>query len=205
MEQDVDKAIARLAAKGWDELEAVEHEERLLFPDVIHKARKGGKFDEVAVLLRVPRKDERRKARLEARKWAAEVGVDPKEDPGLFDDMDTVCILARSVREPKPPYDQHRTARNLEREYDARSLTRLWARLSAMEDAIDPRIDELLTDERVFWGAVMAVAQHRDIGPLADIVGDEQNSFVVRMAVLLVNSEMFRSWSQSLETSTAER
>src|SRR5262245_30238211 len=111
-----------LDGKAWEELEALEFDGRLLFPDVLKVLSKDGTFREVPIMLRVPRADERLKARVEARKWCKKLELDPEKDAGQFDALETYCLVARSVRERKPPHEQHCTHEALVVTYDVQSI-----------------------------------------------------------------------------------
>jgi hypothetical protein len=98
--------------------------------------------------------------------WAKDEKLDRDRDPGLFDDMDTLCILARAIREPTAPYDQQTTYRLLESTYDMRSLDELWSKYKIYEDLTDPR-DGIQTDVE-FWAVVGAMGRTRNILPLTE-------------------------------------
>jgi hypothetical protein len=188
-----------LAAKRWDELEALEHEGRVLYPEVIRSRGKGGVLKEVPVAIRVLRKDERRKAKLEAEDWAKEEKLDRDREPGLFDDMDTLCILARALREPKAPHDQFATFKALEHDYDMRSLDELWSKYKIYEDLTDPR-DGIQTDVE-FWAVVGAIGRTRNILPLTECESPAQNGCILRLVELALTSPTFKSWCTSFESS----
>jgi hypothetical protein len=192
--------LERLGKTSWEDLEAIEVGGRIVFPDVIKRRRSDGKLDEVPVCVRVPRKDERRRARSDAREWARREKIDPEKDPELFEDMDTVCILALCIRERDRPEEQHQTYEVLEKSYDARSLQQVWHRLQVYEDLIDPR--EVAVDTNAFWGLVLDVARRRDILPLTDTGGPEQHSCIVRMAEEALSSPSGKSYLQSCGIST---
>lgn len=191
----------KLVAKKWDELEALEYGDRLLFPEVIRARTKSGSIKEVPIVLRPLRKHERRKARLEdAVPWAEELEIDREKEPALFEDLDTLCILARAIREPKEPYDQLRTAKQLEHEYDMRSLEEIWSKYKVYEDLTDPR-DPIQTDLE-FWAVVAAMGRTRNILPLTECESLAQNACILRLVDLALSSPTFRSWLTPSESST---
>jgi hypothetical protein len=176
--------IADVLAKSWDELKAFEFADRLLFPETLLKLTADGTFESIPICLRIPREFELRKARVDARKWAADEGLDPELDPTLFDDMDTICTLSIAIRNATPPHEPWEPdPRRLERNYDKPSLEALWAKVDAYRAVIDPRVDEL--DEGDTLMLIAAIAASKNIVPLAGFGGSAQNSFIVSMAVQL--------------------
>lgn len=201
-----------LAGRKWAELESIEVEGRTLYFDAIRRRKKGGAVEEVPIALRVLRKDEARKALFDAIKWAQDERVLPADlagvadvrtralDPKVFDDMETLAILARAIREPKPPHDQHRTHRALEAEYDMRSLDELWSKYKLYEDLTDPR--ESIQTDAEFWAVVAAVRRSGTILPLTGCASHDQNACIVRMAALSLDSPTFKSWYTPSGSST---
>lgn len=202
MDEPVDP-LAALRGKSWDELEAIEQADgRLLFPDAIRRRSKDGKLVEEPVRLRLLRKDERRKARGEARKWAKEDGLDPDQEPALFEEMDNLCILARAIRSPTEPHEQHMLYQQLEKSYDGRSLQEVWDRYQIYEDMADPRTG--VVDDKTFWAGVGAIAKAGNILPLAALGSLEQNEFIARMAREALLSPTLQSFVGQFESSTPE-
>jgi hypothetical protein len=182
-----EQAIREFLAKRWDELEVAEHAGYLLFPGEIRRRKKDGAFEAIPVMLRVPRKHEVRKARTDARAWAAEDGLNPQLDPDLFDDLDSLCILSVAVRSTTPPHEPFEPdPKRLERLYDNVSLDALWNQLEAVRKSLDPRPDDI--DDTTFLMLVAAIASKRIIDPLAGLGGAGQINFIVRMACRLQNS-----------------
>ena len=206
---DGDDAFAPLRGKTWEELDVIETGGpgggRVLFRDTIRKRRATAEgWTDVPVMLQVPRKDERRAARLEARRLAADLHVDPDKDPALFEDLDNICILARAIRDPKPNpsgvHDQHCDPLDLERTYDPPSLEAIWERLEAYSALLDPRVT-LDTPEKV-WGAIAAINHSGSLLPLAAIAGREQPSFLLFMAARAIESPTAQRYFASLASST---
>jgi hypothetical protein len=207
-----DEAWRKLAARKWAELEAVEVEGRMLFEDRIRRRKKGGALEEVPIRVRVLRKDEARKAFFEAVKWAQDEGLLPADlagvanvrekalDPKAFDDLETLCILARAIRDVAPPYDQHHTHKRLEAEYDMRSLEELWTKYKLYEDATDPR--ESIKTDAEFWAVAATIRSTGTIAPLTEFVSPEQNAFILRTVDLALSSPAFKSWCTQFASST---
>lgn len=176
-----EEIIAAILAKDWSELKAIEHADRLLFPETLLKLKADGSFESIPVCLRVPREFEIRRARVQARKWAAEEDLDPELDPELFDNLDTLCLLAIAIRNATEPFEPWEPdPKRLDRNYDKPCLEALWAKIDAYRSVIDPRVEEL--DETETTMMIAAIAASRNVVPLAGCAGSAQNNFVVSMA-----------------------
>jgi len=184
--------MTEIANKTWEELEVIEQGDRLLFPDTIRRRTKTGALEETKILVRVLRKNERRSARMEAREWAKRANVDPEKDPALFDDMDTLCILARAIRESAPPHDQFQQAEWLEQHFDDSSLAALWDRYPVYESMLDPRLDAPTEDD--FWKCIVGIGRSRNILPLTGFAPRSQHSCILSMADAALTSETCRSF-----------
>lgn len=192
--------IDALRAKTWEELECIEQGGRVLFPDVIRQRTSKGDLVEVPIVIRVLRGPERRKARQETRALAKKVEVDQELDPDLFDDIDTLCILARAIREKAPPHEQHYTPELLEQEYEWRSLKELYARYKVYEDRTDPGLE--ITDEKTMWKAIGAIARAGNILPLTELESLSQNASILFAANQALLSPTFKSFLESIDSST---
>jgi hypothetical protein len=192
--------LAALRGKTWEELEALEHQERVLFPDTIRVRDRRGEVREIAVTVRVLREPERRRARVEARKRAVAEGLDLDRDADQCGVLDRLHQLARAIRDPKPPHDQHATAEMLESSYDLSALDELWERYQVYEERQDPRLD--ITDEATMWAAIGAVAKAGNPLPLAGLVSRFQQSCIVFMARQALLSPMCKSFLESIDSST---
>jgi len=194
-----DHIAKALKENTWgDEVEVLEHNEYLLFPAVILKRQTSGKFEEVKVRMRVPREHEMRLARKLAREIMVEDGLDWKEDADLFTNVETWCILARSIRDytaPFSPYDPD--PRSLEMRYDKSSLMALWAKLDALSRIVDPRPDDLSSAEVI--GLIVAIAREENTGPLVDYASPAQSSCIVTMARLCAISLGSKSFLAQLK------
>ncbi len=188
-----------LSAKTWEELEAVEFNDRLLFPDVLHVRKKDGTFKPEKVAFRVPRGPEIREARAQAKLLATEQGINKADDPELFDDLDNTCILWRALRsatEPHEPFEVDVAA--LEKRFDRDVLKLAWAKLEGYRRTTDPR-PAAITKEQILM-VVAAIAKRRAISPLLVFDGPAQDSCVVFMASLLsrlLTSPASQPWSES--------
>lgn len=197
-------ALDDILNKDWDELESLEHAGYVLFPETLYRKRADGTLDKIPICLRVLRPHERREARTAARVIAAEDKLDPKLDPDLFDDLDTICLLSHAIRNRTHPHERFvPDPRELERDYDERSLDLLWGHHQAYRRLLDPRPKELSDAETI--ALIAAIAKGRNIGPLVAIGGAEQESLVVTMACLLHSSLSSSSSSPPSETLTPER
>lgn len=199
----------QVLAKSWEQLEAVERGDHLLFPEKLWKRKKSGKFEVTEVMIQVPRLGDMRKARALAQRIAAEDGIDPKRDPTEFDNLESSCILAYAVRERSHPYSFLFAAdkdtpdvRMLERSFDEGSLSHLFARLAPYKAMLNPQVAKLTRDD--FIAIIAAIAERRDIGPLHATDGPTQSACIVTMASLLMSLMTRRPSSPSPETSTRE-
>lgn len=186
--------VQAILEKDWEDLEATEHADYLLFPDELMQRMKDGTFKRHAIMVRVPREYEMRRARLEARAWAKEEGLEPDLDPDLFDNMDTMCTLAKAIRnctEPFEPYEPD--PKRLERVYDRPSLDAIWAKIEAYRQILDPRPNALNQEETL--AIIGAVAKARNIVPLAAFGGPSQTNLIVFMADQYMRSQRTKSSS----------
>lgn len=196
--------IAELGGRTWEELEVRQHESgRLMFPDRLRRRNAKGEVVETRVCVRIPTPGDEIRARTDARIWFAKLqGLDADRDKGLFDQMEQICLLARAIRTPEAPHPQLVTYEELA-EYEEATLQDLLERINVYKTLLDPR--EAITDEETFWRKVIAIGKQANLLPLADIVGREQPSFIVRMAKEACRSPTARSYVRSSENSTPER
>jgi hypothetical protein len=187
----------------WQDLEAVEFNGRLYFSETIRRRSKSGAVEEeVEICLRVPRKDEKRAARIEAVAWASKLGLNRETDKDLFDEMEDLCVLARSIRERKSPHDQYQKAEWLESHFDSGSIAMLWDRLNVYDQMIDPRDGEI-TDKK-FWQTVLAIGRTRTALPLTGFAPHAQARCLVSMADQALLSPTLKSFLESCDSSTPE-
>lgn len=200
-EDETDHIARELAGKTWEELEAVEHEGRLYFPEVIYR-RVGKKFEAEPVRLLVLREHEVRRAKRMARKWAADEKLDPALDPQLFDNMVCWCELALSIRNTTFPYESlHPDPAYLEANYDKRPLVQVYAKIDAYARLLDPRPEEIDAEQMV--ALVAALAKEQTIRPLVAFDGVSQTSCILYMARELQSLRDSKSSSESSDFSTA--
>lgn len=196
-----------LKGKTIEDLNVIEFGGRLLFPDKILKARKGGGFDEVPVMVRVPRMPETAKARAECVELCRKLKLDREKDADQFEELDLLCQLSYALRAKDEPHPQFMPVEELigrldpktgeSTGFDVASLHDVWGRSDVYRKLIDPRIvnpsvEDVLT-------AADAMARTRNISPLPAIAGADVDSFVITMAVLLTNfrTELLRLQSQT--------
>jgi hypothetical protein len=180
-----------LKGKTVEELGLIEHGGRILFPDKIRRLKTDGTFDDVEVRVRVPRTPELLQARSDAREFFRKRKMDPKEDADLFDQLDTMAILARALRDKTPPHDQFQPLEYLlstepGKGFDTESLMDVWTRLEVYRKMIDPRVTAA-SEEDVIRTA-FAIDRVQNISPLAAIAGSELDSFMTTMGSLLARS-----------------
>lgn len=189
-----------LAVKPWSELEALEFQDRVMFPDVLHKRRGNGKFEQVQVMFRVPRDHEIRAARKEAKELAALDGIDPKVDADIFNQLDNVCLLWHALRSITPPHEPLcLSVKELEKTYDRSSLAQAWAKLEGYRRVSDPR-PASLSKEQLF-ALVASIAERKQITPLLAFDGPSQAASIIFMASLLTKLLSFKSSSERSEPS----
>lgn len=196
--------IAAFGGASWEELEVVRHESgRLMFPDKLRRRDETGKVVEKPVRVWVPVPNDEVEAKTEARRWfKSKADLDPDRDKGLFEEMEQVCLLARAIRTFDPPHAQ--LLNHVEMAgFDEGGLKDIQERINAYKALIDPR--EPVTTDEAFWRMLGEVAAKRSILPLLDIVGHEQPSCIVRMALEACRSPMAPSWLRSSESLTSER
>lgn len=196
--------LDQLLGKSWGELEVIENNGKLLFPEHIYRRAGTGKFEEEKVLLRTPNEREMRVARVEARKQAVKEGLDLDRDRDLVDNLETSHILAVCIRNASPGKSPDGStyheplvcdAEELEQRYERATLTQVWAKIDALSHVLDPRPDNMSKEELL--ALIAAIAKERNIRPLVVYGAGAQNSFVVSMATLLMTLLASRSSSVS--------
>lgn len=184
--QDAQASLVKLMQVPWAELEALEHDNRLFFPDVVLKRRVDGALEETQVALCVPRPDELRWARTKARALALKADLDLDRDAEMVEDMENIHILSRAIRNittPHEPWEPDPTL--LERNYDRRSLAQMWAKLDALTNFIDPRPSDLSKEEVL--AVIAAISKTREVYPLHVLGPHSQTSCIVSMADLALS------------------
>lgn len=196
--------LAELRKASWEELEVVQHETgRLMFPAELRRRKADGTVEAVPVRVWVPVTGDYVEARKTARLWFAKLqGLDAERDKALFEEMDGVCVLARAIRNPQAPYAQFAQYDELAEKYDQSSLRDIQERIKVFESLVDPRMS--IPDEDTMWRVIAEVARKGTLLPLADIVGHEQPSLVLRMALEACRSTTAPSFVRSIVTSTPD-
>jgi hypothetical protein len=190
--------------KTPEELDAIEFSGRTLFKDHIRRIKKDGTHEDVPILVRCPRPVEIMAGRLEAITLFKKQGLDREKDNDLFDQLDTLAVLSKAIRDPKPPHDQFQTLEFLISHkpgegFDIESLMDVWTRLETYRRLLDPRITEVSEDDAI--RAALAIERVRNVSPLAAIAGHELDGCIVTMACMLVTSLRQLQSAQSSVTS----
>lgn len=195
--------VEQLIGKDWGELKVFEKGDYLLFPDNLYKRNVEGGFDKKPIMIRVPRPNELRKARVMARGIAAKDGLDPKLDRDLIEDLETICILTMVIRNDTEPYEPWiEDPVELESTYDKVSLMQIWAKMDALLRVVDPAPAEISEPE--FYALTCAIAKERNISPLLVYGSEVQTTYVVTMVDRYLTSLASKSSSEPLEPSTQE-
>ena len=191
--------LEQLTTKKWEELEVLEHYGYLLFPETLYKRGKGGEFDKLEIMMRVPRPHEQRKCRVAARAVALKEGLDLSRDRDLVDDIETIHVLAESIRNTSEPYERMMPPEELEAGWDKPCLVQLWAKLDALIQMVDPRPEEISNEE--VMAVISRLAQEDTAAPLA-VYGPGVQTFLLRtMAALSLSYLGSKSSSGSPEPS----
>ncbi len=191
-------AIAKLMTTKWSELEAIEHADYLLFPEVLTRRRKDGSWEEKPIMMRVAREHELRQARVKARQLAVKEGIDEERDQTSFNNLENMVILSMCIRNNTSPYEPWEPdPLLLERKYDRVCIHQLWDKLERLNDVLNPAPNNLSGPEIV--ALMISIAEARHLGPLVVYGPGAQTSFVVSMADLLLKSLTSKLSSESLE------
>lgn len=187
--------LLQLMGKSWAELEILEHDGYLLFPDQLMRRQADGSFKARPILLRVPRPHEKRQARVESRARALQAGLDLDRDADLVDDLENMHLLSNAVRNNTSPYEPlEPDVPTFEKMFDHASLNRTWARLQALHRLLDPRPDEISEGEML--ALLSKIAKERSIAPLVVYGLDAQERFVISMVERLKSYMESRSSSE---------
>ncbi len=156
-------------------------------------------FVDTPIKVRIPRPQDLLQARIDARVAFVAMKLDEQRDRDLFDETEQLCLLAKTIRDPKTEA-QLCDVEELPKRFDEGTLQDLLGRVRVYRDMLDPR-DRLTTEEDVYL-KIAEVARVGHCLPLAGIAGFEQPSFIVTMAELAVTSPTMLAWSRSSGTST---
>lgn len=199
-----DHVLEQLMSKDWEDLKMLEHAGYLLFPENLYKRTKDGKFEAKPIMLRIPREPELRKARIESRRIAKEDGLDLNMDKDLIETIECTCILSMSIRNNTPPYEPWEPdPRLLEKYWDRSSLSQLWAKLDELAKVIDPRPENISSEEMLML--MTKIAKVRNIHPLHAYGPGAQNFFIVTMAGLSLTYLESKSSSELSELLTQDQ
>lgn len=188
----------QLLDKSWGDLEVLESSGYLLFPAEIRKRKTDGSFEAIPVRLRVPREPDLRAARVEARKAALDANLDLERDRDLIQDLEDIHILCKAMRSHEPPHEEFDPfPEHFEQFYYRASIMALLDQLENLSQLVNPRPDAIQDDE--VMPLVMAIAEERNISPLAVYGPDAQAGFVLTMVDQLVNCMEQKSSSESSE------
>lgn len=193
--------LEQLLCKSWEQLEVIESEGHLMFAESLYRRSVTGGFTEEKVMVRVPREPDLRKARVQARRWALEDGLDLDRDQDLVEQLETLCVMSMVICNFKSAIDprtqkEFREAwepdpKALEKRYDRGSLEQLWAKIDALAHVIDPRPNTLGEEETL--ALISAIARARTVAPLHAYGPGAQESCIVFMARALLSSLASRS------------
>lgn len=195
--------IDELGGKTWEQLEVLRHEsDRLMFPGEIRRRDEKGGLVVKKVRVCVPVPEDHVRARVEAIAWfSTQKGMDRARDADLFGEMEQLVLLARAIRSGDAPYPQLMDHTELAR-WDEASIQDIQERINIFKLLVDPREGEL--DDEQFWRSLLAVGRGATIGPLVDMSGPVQLTFLLRMARLALTCPEAQSWLRSSETSTPD-
>lgn len=199
------------AGKSLADLEVIEHEGRRFYAESIKRRDpKTGTVVEQPVLLRTPDTTTQALARQDALAWAqkltkskAPLKISEAEailGASIFEDMDTVCLLARCTFKREMPGAMYRLYEFFEEGHTKAAIYELFARLDFYMLQEDPRAHAISEEEA--WQAVGAIARVRHCGPLVAIAGSARDSFITFMASRLHSYRTLNAGSPSTETSS---
>lgn len=196
-----------IGPKEWADYEVVElPEEHVeagehLFLERIWRRRvSSGTWERHLVRFRVPTDTDLRLARADAKRIAVEDGIDQKEDAGLFENLDSGCLLWRCTYDPTPPYPRFAMdPRDLERRLKRVGCEQAWQKLEWIKRMVDPRPADIDGGEMIALSA--AIAREQSIRPLFAYGGPSQASYIVTMAGLHIAFEAEKSSKASASPS----
>jgi hypothetical protein len=201
--------------KTLAELEVVVDDNVPCFADVIERYDfDSKKLVEHKVYFRVPPMTELAIAKAESLRALAKIA---ERDPKTFDmeaaarvfgtghveHRENLHVLARALRKRRDAREAYMTPENLELCHPVAALWTAMAKLAHFRTLQDMRItEEGVKDERTFWALVAAMAKRGNLSPLVAIDGPGQDSFLLSMAVRLIEFRTKPSSLQSAASST---
>lgn len=201
-----------LAGKSPEELDALEHQGRLFYPDTIKlRGEKPGTWRDHPVYLRVPDPRERALAIVEAIAWVRDQTRDrdvktveqarARLGQTSWDEVESYHFMSYAIYERTPPTPTRwRLGDGLMVEVPRGALADLVARVQFLVDLEDPRLGEL--DGEGLIRVVTAIGEKRNLSPLVALDGASTVQVIMFMAEELRLSPTFRPFAPSPETST---
>jgi hypothetical protein len=206
-----------LDGKGPDELKALEHKGRLFYPDVVHRfATVNGERVQITdeVYVRVPNPVETAVARTAAIAMVRTIAKDDSiktveaargaVDTVLWEELDAYHFVAAALFRREEPPGEYMLPKFLIDTVPRGVVFGLVDRIAFYNRLEDPRIGED-SDPRDYVRAVRGIAKKLNLSPLVDFGGFARERLVISMAVQLESSPTFRSFAESLETSTPDK
>lgn len=182
-----------LTLENWQALGVVEHEQHgLLLPSKLRTRSKEGRVTERDVMLMMVDRPRRIAARQRARKWATDLGLDPRfepdavqgggEDRDLVRELENFEIMAYAIRDAEPPYDQSwPDGRSLYSAFQTPApINELFAHLDTWTRLNDACYGELNPEQT--WEVINRIAREGHPLPLGALDGVSQLSCTVVMA-----------------------
>lgn len=200
-----------LAHKSASDLETIEFEGRLMYPDTLKRRGRKDAVIEEPVLFCPANTAELTAATREARNLIAKDEKRPTltveeakalVGPTRWEEIENVHVLSKVLRYVEPPHKPRWGAEFLATAFPRAALTEAWDRLEFYTQRDELRLDGL--SEEDFVVMVNAIARVKHTGPLVVIDGSARESFVSSMAVRLQSFLTSSSSSPSGETSTPE-
>ena len=191
--------------KTWKDYDVVESKTgEYLFKDKIWKRNlETGEWRAIPIRFKVLREPDERAARAEAREIAEADKLDAKIDTDRFDDLDTVCILARVLHDATEPYNRFAIdARDLEKRLDKPQMEQAFKKTEHFRYLIDPQPADLTPQEVATISA--AIVEERSIRPLLVCGGPSQVHWALITAETHVASLVDKFLTESSSPSTAE-
>jgi hypothetical protein len=204
-------SLAWISGKTLEELDAIEHGGALLFRDAFRTKNKRGEEVLTPVLVSPPTRRDRAEARIDAIRYVADlckskaIRTVPEAQTAIgaevFEDIDTISIIARCCYEPKEPSQRAYMLDILIDSFPSATLADMWERINHYAHLVDPRVPEPLSHDE-FWAYAKAIAKAGNVGPLVVMREDTQRGFVISMARRLIEFRELASSSTSSATST---
>jgi hypothetical protein len=192
--------VVQLTLENWDLIGVVEGDGIQHLPCPIKRRNSKGGLDDVeTVWLRNITNEQRYKARVRSREWAAELKLDLARDADLVDQLENFEILAYAIRDSE--WIQHYPRGvDIFKAYGPGELDQIWSRYDAWCRMLHPSFGSW--DAEQLWTLIAKVRAHSDISPLAVMPGREQANCLLFMAREACCSPNAPSWLRSSVTLT---